>query len=256
MIPALASPKVAERLGTRPMEIIAAAGRFHVKVVAVRGATPALPDKDFLVVNGADLTNRAATALLVTGPAGAPLDAAALRSTVAAHGKGIGVVLREERRAGYVDSPLQTGAEGLYRVAIAAGAGYAVLAVLLSLLQTAPERTTLLARLRTMGLTRRQGRTLLALEALPQALLAAVGGALVGWATIAQLSPGVDLVRMALAAAPDEAVALGTALRADGWSLGVPAAGVVLLTGAVAGVQAWWVTRRGSVKELRAGDAR
>ncbi|MFF9199650.1 FtsX-like permease family protein [Streptomyces sp. NPDC014779] len=256
VIPALASPKVAERLGTRPMEIIAAAGRFHVKVVAVREATPALPDKDFLVVNGTDLTNRAATALLVTGPAGAPLDAAALRSAVAAHGKGLGVVLREERRAAYVDSPLQTGAEGLYRVAIAAGAGYAVLAVLLSLLQTAPERTTLLARLRTMGLTRRQGRTLLALEALPQALLAAAGGALVGWATIALLSPGVDLVRMALAAAPDEAVALGTALRADGWSLGVPAAGVVLLTGAVAGVQAWWVARRGSVKELRAGDAR
>ncbi|MFD5322939.1 FtsX-like permease family protein [Streptomyces sp. NPDC127092] len=256
VIPAIASPRVAERLGDRPMEINAAAGRFHVKVVAVRAATPALPDKDFLVVNGDDLTNRAATSLLVTGGPDGALDGRALRAAVTAKARAVRVVLREETRAGYVDSPMQTGAERIYRAAIGAGAGFAVLAVLLSLLQSAPERTTLLARLRTMGVTRRQGRRLLALEALPQALLAAGGGALVGWATIALLSPGVDLIRLALAAAPDEAMALGTALRADVWSLGVPAAGVVVLTGAVAGVQAWWVARRGPVKELRAGDAR
>ncbi|WP_370412856.1 FtsX-like permease family protein [Streptomyces fradiae] len=256
VIPAIASPRVAERLGDKPMEITAAAGRFHVKVVAVRTATPGLPDKEFLVVNGADLTNRAATSLLVTGGKDGALDGPALRSAVSGVNQTLQVVLRAERRAAYVDSPMQTGAERIYRAAIGAGAGYAVLAVLLSLLQAAPERTTLLARLRTMGLTRRQGRQLLGLEALPQAVLAAVGGVLVGWATIALLSPGIDLIRLALAAAPDEAMALGTALRADGWSLAVPAVAVVLLTGAVAGTQAWWVARRGSIKELRAGDAR
>ncbi|MFJ3905728.1 ABC transporter permease [Streptomyces sp. NPDC090025] len=256
VIPAIASPKVAERLGGRPMEITAAAGRFHVKVVAVRDVTPALPDAEFLVVNGDDLTNRSATALLVSGGGDRALDGPALRAAVTAKAKNTKVLLRTEARATYVDSPLQNGAEGMYQAAIGAGAGFAVLAVLLSLLQTAPERTTLLARLRTMGLTRRQGRRLLGLEALPQALLAAGGGALVGWATIALLSPGIDLTRLALAAAPDEAMALGTVLRADGLSLATPALAVVLLTAAVAGIQAWWVARSGSIKELRAGDAR
>ncbi|MFF0432082.1 FtsX-like permease family protein [Streptomyces sp. NPDC004327] len=256
VIPAIASPAVADRLGARPMEITAAAGRFHVKVVAVRTVTPALPDKDFLLVNAADLVNRAPTALLVTGGGGTALDGAALRAAVAAKDPTSHVALAGEKRAAYVDSPMQTGAERLYLAAIAAGAGYAVLALLLSLLQVAPERATLLARLRTMGLTRGQGRRLLALEALPQALLAAVGGALVGWATILLLAPGIDLVRLALAGAPEEAVGLGAALKADGWSLGLPAAGVVLLAGGAALMQAWWAARRGSIKELRAGDAR
>ena len=141
----------------------------------------------------------------------------------------------------------QTGA------AIAAGAGYALLTVMLSLLHSAPERTALLARLRTMGLTTRQGRRLLALEAMPQALLAAVGGLLVGWATIVLLAPGVDLAALALGAGPGN-VTYTAALRADLWSLALPALGVLLLTGSVAGVQAWWAGRRGSVTELRAGD--
>ena len=82
---------------------------------------------------------------------------------------------------------------------MAAGTGYAVLALLLALVRAAPERAALLARLRTMGLTRGQGRRLLVLEALPQALLAAAGGTLTGWATIRLLAPGIDLTSVALA---------------------------------------------------------
>ncbi|NUS30842.1 MAG: ABC transporter permease, partial [Streptomyces sp.] len=135
-----------------------------------------------------------------------------------------------------------------------AGAGYAVLALLLSLLRAAPERIALLARLRTMGLTRAQGRRLLILESLPQATLAAAGGILTGWATVHLLSPGIDLTTIALATAPSTG---GTAeLRTSPLSLAVPALAVVLVTVGVAGVQAWWSGRRGSVAELRAGDTR
>ncbi|MGW7430226.1 FtsX-like permease family protein [Streptomyces sp. NPDC054861] len=253
VLPAVASPGVAERLGTQPRDLVTAAGEFKVRVVAVRATTPALTGADFLLVNAADLTRRADTALLVTG---ASVDSAALRATVAAEPGGLDVRLRAERRGAYVDSPMQSGAERIYLAAIGAGAGYAVLAVLLSLLQSSPERAALLARLRTMGLTRRQGRRLLGLEALPQALLAAVGGILVGWATILLLAPGVDLVRLALAATPGLVTLDSAPLRADPWSLALPAAGVVLLAGAAATVQAWWSARRGSIKELRAGDAR
>ncbi|MFD4321456.1 FtsX-like permease family protein [Streptomyces sp. NPDC058548] len=252
VLPAIASPSVAARLGGEPQEIVSAAGVFRVKVVAVRSTTPALQGADFLLVNAADLTHRANTALLVTGPK----DGAALRAVVKAKSDALLVSMRTEERAGYVDSPLQSGAERMYLGAIGAGAGFAVVAVLLSLMQSAPERTTLLARLRTMGLTRKQGRRLLGLEALPQAILAALGGTLVGWATVPLLAPGIDLFRLALATTPGFAPLDSAPLRADPWSLVVPAVAVVLITAVAAAGQAWWAGRRGSIKELRAGDAR
>ncbi len=252
VLPAVASPSVAARLGDAPQEIVSAAGVFRVKVVAVRSVTPAMPDTDFLLVNTADLTRPAPTTLLVTGPR----DGAALRATVKAKSGALLVSMRTEERAGFTDSPIQSGAERIYLGAIGAGAGFAVVAVLLSLMQSAPERTTLLARLRTMGLTRKQGRRLLGLEAVPQAVLAALGGMLVGWATVPLLAPGIDLFRLAFARAPGAAPAVAAPLRADPWSLAVPALAVVLLTGAAAAGQAWWAGRKGSIKELRAGDAR
>ncbi|MGW1508926.1 FtsX-like permease family protein [Streptomyces sp. NPDC002394] len=252
VLPAIASPKVAERLGRAPMRVLAAAGVFRVKVVAVRSTTPALDDADFLLVNGADLTHRADTQLLVTGP----VDGTALRAAVRAKSSRLDVALRSEKRATYVDSPLQSGAERIYLGAIGAGAAFAVVALLLSLMQSAPERNTLLARLRTMGLTRKQARRLLGLEALPQAVLAALGGMVVGWATVPLLAPGIDLFRLALATTPGLAPLDSAPLRADPWSLLLPALAVVVLTGLAAVGQAWWVGRRGSIKELRAGDAR
>ncbi|UYQ62169.1 ABC transporter permease [Streptomyces peucetius] len=250
---AVASPGVAEQLGKKTHRIDSIAGAFTVRVAAVRSRTPAVSSREFLVVDGSRLTHRAPTALLATGSG---IDGKALRAAVHGMDDDLTVRLRDEARAAFTDSPLQSGAERIYVAAIAAGAGYAVLALLLSLMQAAPERATLLARLRTMGLTTRQGGQLLGLEALPQALLAAGGGVFVGWATIQLLAPGVDLVRLALAAAPDLAPVDSASLRADPWSLAVPAAAVVLLAGAVVAVQAWWAGRRGSITELRAGDTR
>lgn len=248
---AVASPTVAATYGTRPIPVRLQDGTtFTVRITAVRDRTPAVSGTEFLVVNRAELPKAAArpTALLLTG---AQLDATALREATDGAGH---VQLRSEERARYVDSPLQSGAEDIYTAAVAAGAGYAILALLLSLLRAAPERTALLARLRTMGLTRAQGRRLLILESLPQAVLAAVGGALTGWATVALLSPGIDLTTIALASSGSSS---GKAeLSTSALSLAIPAASVVLVTVGVAGVQAWWSGRRGSVGELRAGDAR
>lgn len=224
-----------------------------MRVAGIVPRTAAVPDSDFLIVDAAALTRRQTTTLLVTG---ASPDAKELRAAARDAGKGFSVRLRSEQREAFVDTPVQRGAWDIYAAAIVAGAGYALLAVLLSLLRTAPERTALLARLRTMGLPSRQGRRLLGLEALPQALLAAVGGVFVGWAAIALLAPGVDLVGLALSAGPGS-TALDTApLRADPWSLTLPALGVVVLTAAVAAVQARWAGRRGPNTELRAGDTR
>ncbi|MEU2129224.1 FtsX-like permease family protein [Streptomyces sp. NPDC018352] len=253
VVPVIVSPSVATELGDRPRELSTAAGDLTVRVAGVVPRTAAVPDSDFLIVDSASLTRRQTSTLMVTG--GSP-DTKALRAAARDAGQGFSVRLRSEERAAFVDAPMQQGAWGIYAAAIAAGAGYALLAVLLSLLRTAPERTALLARLRTMGLTSRQGRRLLGLEALPQALLAAVGGVLVGWAAIALLAPGVDLVGLSLSSGPGP-TALDTApLRPDPWSLTLPAIGVVVLTAAVAAVQARWAGRRGPNTELRAGDSR
>ncbi|MFJ8271750.1 ABC transporter permease [Streptomyces sp. NPDC094154] len=250
-LPALASPSVAEKYGTQPLSLQLGDGtEVSIRIAVVRDRTPAVIGTDFLVVDRAGLSREKArtSALLLTGD---HLEAGALRR---AAGTDVSVTTRAGERGEYVDSPLQSGAERIYMVAVAAGAGYAVLALLLALLRAAPERAALLARLRTMGLTRAQGRRLLVLESLPQALLAAAGGALTGWATVLLLSPGIDLTAVAL---PSSALSAGgNELRTDPLSLALPAVAVLLLTVGIAVGQAWWTGRRGSVRELRAGDAR
>jgi len=252
VLPALASPSVARTYGTRPFPVLLEDGTttITVRITLVRERTPAVNGSEFLVVDRSALSGVSArpTTMLLTG---AGLSGADLRKAV--HDAGH-VRTRSEERARYVNSPLQSGAEDIYTAAVAAGAGYAVLALLLSLLRAAPERTALLARLRTMGLTRPQGRRLLILESLPQAILAAAGGILTGWATVHLLSPGIDLTTIALATAPSTPG--GAQLRTSPASLAIPATAVVLVTVGVAGVQAWWSGRRGSVTELRAGDTR
>ncbi|MEU2245752.1 FtsX-like permease family protein [Streptomyces sp. NPDC019224] len=253
VLPVLASPSVAQRLGDRPHGLRSPAGNFKVRLAGTVTRTPAVTDSAFMIVDASALTRPQTTTLLLTGD---HLDAEALRAAATKAGDHFSVQLRSEARAAYVDTPLQNGAERIYLAAIAAAAGYALLAVLLSLLRTAPERTTLLARLRTMGLTSRQGGRLLGFEAMPQALLAAVGGLLVGRATIALLAPGIDLVRLALSTGPGSGPLDTVPLRTDPWSLVLPALGVLVLATAVAGAQAWWTGRRGSITELRAGDPR
>ncbi|MEU9338191.1 FtsX-like permease family protein [Streptomyces sp. NPDC048290] len=251
-LPALASPVVAEMYGTRPFPVRLGDGSVvDVRIVLVRDSTPAVSGTEFLVVDRAGLSSTAArpTAVLVSG---AGVDGDALRA--AAAGGPAHVQVRSEERERFVDSPLQSGVERLYGAAVLAGAGLAVLALLLSLLRAAPERTALLARLRTMGLTRAEGRRLLILESLPQAGLAALGGALTGWGTVQVLAPGLDLTSLALPA--NHPVTVPPRLVTDPVSLAVPALGVLLLTVTVAALQAWWTARRGAVRELRAGDAR
>ncbi|MFF9862884.1 FtsX-like permease family protein [Streptomyces tendae] len=250
VLPALASPTVAERFGDAAFQVrLADGGDATLRIVVVRDRTPAVHGDEFLVVDRAGLPAAATrpNVLLLTGD---DLHAGAVHRAADDAGT---VHLRSEERGTFVDSPLQSGAERIYTAAVAAGAGYAALALLLSLASAAPERAALLARLRTMGLTRSQGRRLLVLESLPQALPAALGGVLTGWAAVRLLSPGIDLTTIAVSSTTSPA---GRAeLSADPWSLAVPAVAVLVLTVGVAALQAWWSGRRGAVAELRAGDA-
>ncbi|MFE5854310.1 FtsX-like permease family protein [Streptomyces sp. NPDC056500] len=252
-VPALVTPAVAERLGDTEALIGPAGAMFTVRAVGVLETTPAVPVGDFVLVDASRVPNRATTALLLTGQDISP---AGLRSAARAAGGDPVVALRSEARADLTESPVQSGAERIYVVAAATGAGYAVLALLLSLLQAAPERTALLARLRTMGLTRGQSRRLLVLESLPQTLLAASGGALVGWGAIQLLAPGIDLGRLSLGSQSGFATLGAVRLAPDPASLLLPAFAVVVIAVGVCAVQAWAATRRTTTTELRVGDTR
>jgi putative ABC transport system permease protein len=270
VLPAVVSAGLADQMGSVPNQIQTAVGIVSVRAAATLPRTPAAPGDEFIIVSARQLAQRhpdvsrfrqysGPTVLLAMDAPGRQIDARGLRALVA-HGSGedpyVTVQVRSELRAALTDSPLQHSARRVYLAAIAVGAGYSALALLLSLLQAAPGRSTMLARLRTMGMTRRQSRRLVLLETLPQALLAAVGGVLVGIAVIPLLRPGVDLHALTFGNAPQSLppVDVPTALRADPWSLVLPSAGLLILACAVLLAQVWVSSRRRESTELRAGE--
>nr|WP_241266047.1 ABC transporter permease [Streptomyces boncukensis] len=265
-LPALVSPGLARGLGGRRGGTLALPGlQVPVRAELVRDETPAARGGAFLVLSREAVARArpdargtallAADTVLVDGPSA---DGAALRALAerrdgqdgkhgqegkhgqngqdGKHGRGARdareggrsvLVLRSAERARFADSALQSGAERLYTAAVLASAGYAALAVLLSLLHTAPERLALLARLRTLGLPRRQGRGMLLLESLPLYAMTACAGALTGLATVPLLGPGIDLT--ALAGTPDSVPA---GLRADPAALLLPPLALLVLAAA------------------------
>jgi putative ABC transport system permease protein len=266
VLPAVVSPAVAGLFGSRVFTVPAQAGATPVRVAAVADATPAEPDADFVIVSTAAMerahpsTERdlfAPTQLYVVG---ARLDGsrltAAVRQDAAQAGdtQGITVTLRSRILAGF-GTPLQAGARRVYLAAVSAAVGYSALALLLALLQAAPQRSSLLAGLRTMGMTRRQSRRLVLLEMMPQALLAAFGGVLVSLAAIGLLGHEVRLGVLAFGAnTGDWPPGDGLVLRADPLSLALPAAGLLVLACAGLVAQVWWSGRRRESTELRVGD--
>jgi putative ABC transport system permease protein len=261
VLPAVVSPGLASRFGTGTVQVPAAAGPTTVRVAGVVDSTPAAPDGQFVIVSAAAMARAhpaaahtlllAGTTLYVTGPAVSGKDLRAVAKQASAE---LTVDVRTEVRATYGTTPLQSGARRVYLAAVAAGAGYSALALLLSLLQGAPQRGALLARLRTMGMSRRQCQALALLEMLPQALLAAIGGIAVGLATVALLRPGVDLTALAFTTRKPAGDLAGTVLRADPASLVLPSAGLLALACAVLAAQAWLTGRRGEGTDLRMGD--
>jgi putative ABC transport system permease protein len=266
-LPAVVSPNLARSMADRATSITTGVGPVQVRAAATLSATPAAPGADFVIVSKAQLDKLHAdmaafsqytepTTLLAMNAPGRTIDGAALHKVARESTTFVSVLLRSEQRAALTDTPLQHGARDIYLAAVAAGAAYSVLALLLSLLQAAPQRTTLLARLRTMGMTRAQSQRLVLLEMLPQVLLAAVGGVLVGLAVIPLLGPGVDLRALTFGSGPQQLapVDFGLGLHADPWSLALPSAGLLVLACAVLLAQAWVGSRRRESTELRVGD--
>jgi putative ABC transport system permease protein len=130
--------------------------------------------------------------------------------------------------------------------AIAAAAFGAIIMLIMLALGARPRELTL-ARLFTMGLSRRQARMLVIAEALPAILAAAVGGAVCAWALVPLIGPSIDL-------SPFTGGSAGVPLQADYPLIGYLVGCLVLLAlGTLFGQAA--VTRlRGVSRALRVGE--
>ncbi|MFF4852816.1 FtsX-like permease family protein [Streptomyces sp. NPDC001194] len=155
----------------------------------------------------------------------------------------------EDTAAELGNDPLQRSAGRLFWASVAGAAGFALLAVLLTLVRAAPERAALLARLRTMGLRPRDGIRLILTEALPQALAATLGGALVAAAAVALLGPAMDLSALVGSTVP-------TGLRLTAPPVLTQALGLAFLVTVAVLAEAAISGRRQITTELRAGDQR
>ncbi|MEV7773425.1 ABC transporter permease [Kitasatospora sp. NPDC086791] len=276
-VPALFSRDLAKRLAAGAPEVRLPGGsRLRTTVAGTLTATPALPDpgKPFVVVPAGPVGERLpelkrankwfavgdpdpeqVRAVLRDGGLTQPTGLAkliadeAVAAGKATHGLPPGYTVHSSREAAaaLADDPLQLAAGRLFRYAAAAGAGFALLAVLLTLFRAAPERTAVLARLRTMGLRPRQGLALIIAEALPQTLAAAVGGGLVAAAAVGLLGPAFDISTLVGAA-------VGDALTPALMPVLLPTAGLALLVCCGVVLETLVAGRRQIATELRAGE--
>ncbi|MFJ9690612.1 hypothetical protein [Kitasatospora sp. NPDC101183] len=276
-VPALVSSDLAKSLASGPSQIRTPSGNdLRLTVTAAVGATPALPDpgKPFVVVPAGpawerlpdtrkvnqwfavgDVDPEGVRAALRNNGGAQPVGLAKLVADGAAatgkdtHGLPAGYTVHSSREtaAALGDDPLQHAAERLFWYAAAAGAGYALLAVLLTLLRAAPDRTALLARLRTMGLRPRQGLALIVTEALPQTAAAAVGGGLVATAAVALLGGAFDISTLVGAK-------VGEVITPVLLPVLLPTAGLALLVGLAVVAETLVAGRRQIATELRAGE--
>ncbi|WP_030230910.1 FtsX-like permease family protein [Streptomyces sp. NRRL S-350] len=276
-VPALFSRDLAKRLSTGAPKVRTPNGNeLRTTVAGIVGATPALPDPGlpFVVMAAAPAAERLPEPVRVNSWfAVGDVDPGQVRTVLREQGltqpTGIAKLISEEAAAagrttyglppGYTvhssretiaalaADPLQHASGRLFWYAAAGGAGFALLAVLLTLFRAAPERTAVLARLRTMSLRPRQGLALIIAEAVPQTLAAAVGGALAATAAVALLGSAFDISTLVGARVGD---VLAPALM----PVLLPTAGLALLVGLAVVLETLIAGRRQIATELRAGE--
>ncbi|MEU9143390.1 hypothetical protein [Streptomyces sp. NPDC048349] len=256
-LPALFSSDLVARAGDQAFRLRVRGEELQVRAAAVVDGTPALSGS-----GAATLVLPAAPTAALAPHVSSPNHWFALGDTGAERLEELVHATTPAATAGHVvvrtsadivaelaADPLQHAAGRLFWASVAGAAGFAVLAVLLTLVRAAPERAALLARLRTMGLRPRQGVALVLAESLPLALVAAFGGGLVAAAAVALLGPAVDLSALIGAQVPAGLRPTARPLLTQALGLAAVAAAAVLAEAAISG-------RRQISTELRAGDQR
>ena len=244
IIPAVATPAAAQPrsapaqlslVGTAQNLTMRLAGRISrapdfagdaVVVMPLRALGGSPPEPNFMLVAGPRLDGRRLTAIVARElPGGA-------------------VTLRAAALAALTGAPVpRAGQVTLVQVA-ATAAGFGVLILLLSLVLGARSRDLTLARLATMGLGQPRAQLLLAVEALPLVVAAAIGGIACALALAPLVGPAIDL---SVFTGPGPSVLVAP----DPAALVTSAAGLILAALLALAAQAAITYRRGSTGALR-----
>lgn len=231
-LPAVVSSSLAPDGG--PLTITLRDTELVLDVAATAPTLPGIPaDADWVLVpldrlrEATGFGHDAETAYVALDP-GTPTDPASLdrltEDLTAALPGTAAVTTRAAEAREVADSGLVTGVRGLFAAGVVTGAAYATLAVVLTLVVTARQRDVVLSQLRTLGLSGRQARALVALEILPLAGAALVSGLLLGLATPWLLAPAIDL-------RPFTGSEVATPLTVDALSVTALAAGFAVVVG-------------------------
>jgi len=160
--------------------------RLSLSTQGVIGTLPGFHAQGKFIVVPFDTGQRpAADTLLIDGDADlAALSRAAPGATVESQARALAAIQ---------DDPLTGTVRATLLVVTLALAGYALVAVVITLMIGAADRARALSFLRTLGLSDRQARRLTVLEILPMICVTALAGLALGLALPAALGPGVDL---------------------------------------------------------------
>ena len=247
-LPVMSSPGI----GAVGTEIEVTLGNDVAPAVVVATAARLVPissDRDWLLVDAGLV---AATDLDLSRPQLALVDfatgAGPSEDEVAeALGTSAPVTTRADAVREITDQPLVEGTLGSFGYSAALAAVLSALALVLTLVAAAAERTRLLSRLRTLGLDGRQSGSLVAWEALPVVVPGVLVGLLVGVVVSIAVYPAVDL--RAFTGGAERPV-----LAVDPFLLCVSVAGVVVASGLAVAVAVLTGSRAQLGSLLRVGD--
>jgi putative ABC transport system permease protein len=235
-VPALASASYRALLGGGSGLLHTSEGALAIHVTGAVSSVPGVPGGGTLLVVPLSALPVPVAPLeeLVTGP---HLDALALRQVVARQLPGATVTLRSTVLASLTGAPLPHSAYLAITVGSAAAAALVVLVLLITVVLAARDGAPILARLRVMGLGRRQARWLEVAQMLPQVSVAAAGGLACACALAPLIGPSIDLSAFT-GAGP------AVPVRAQLVPLLAAAAGLLLLAIATVAVQNVLTARR------------
>jgi putative ABC transport system permease protein len=245
-VPVLVSPQVAALLRRSPI-VTVGIHSVRVRVAGIIVSTPAMPIPGPFVVfpQWAQGSDQAPPNVMLL--AGSHLDGKALKATAMRAVPAVTVTLRSAVLAGLRTAPLPSAGYVAFAEGAGAAAAFSMLIMLLTLILGARSRELTLARLSTMGLSRRQARLLAAVESLPSVLAATAGGIICAAALAPLVGPALDLSAFT-------SYSLSVPVRPDLVVLAVTAGGLVVLTLATLAGQAVVASHRGIGRALRVGE--
>jgi len=243
-LPAVGNTAAAQLLGTAPADVGVESSTITIQLDGRISGVPGVTAAAVVVVPEPSGTNQGGNLMLVAGPR---LDTARLSAVVHSSQPDASVTLRATALAALATAPVPQAAQTALEQGLATAAGFGVLVLLLSLLLTARTREMTLARLATMGLRRWQAQLLLATEALPPVVAAAIGGVACAWLLAPLIGPSLNLAAFG---GTGSAIVVTPAV----FPLAGSAAGLVLAALVVLAVQAVITYHRGSARALRIAD--